>query len=103
MASPEYAGRFTGHEGYTAAAEWAAGLFKKWGLKAVEFGYHQPFPSPYTIIEDAEMTLLQGENQTPLKLEAENDFLLMLASDSGDRTRHKSEKLKNSIEKKKHQ
>ncbi len=86
MAAPKFAGRFTGHQGYTEAAEWAAGLFEKWGLKPVEGGYLQPFPSPYTLINTAEMALLLGENETPIKLEPEKDFLPMLASDSGDRT-----------------
>lgn len=87
MAAPKYAGRFTGHEGYTAAAEWAAGLFRKWGLKPVEGGYLQPFPSPFTHIKSAQMTLLmEGDEQTSQELEAEADFLPMLASDSGDRT-----------------
>ncbi|HOI45469.1 MAG TPA: hypothetical protein PLX50_07645, partial [Candidatus Aminicenantes bacterium] len=33
LAGPEFAGRLTGHEGYTAAARWAAGKFREWGLK----------------------------------------------------------------------
>ena len=35
LASPEYAGRLTGHPGYTAAAEWAARKLGAWGLKPV--------------------------------------------------------------------
>lgn len=60
MALPKYAGRLTGHEGYTAAAGWAAGLFKRWGLKPMnnKEGYLQAYPSPYTVIEEAEMSLL---------------------------------------------
>ena len=35
LASPEYAGRLTGHPGYTAAAEWAARKLQAWGLKPI--------------------------------------------------------------------
>ena len=35
MALPEFAGRHTGHEGYTKAARWAAQIFKQWGLKPI--------------------------------------------------------------------
>jgi hypothetical protein len=97
MALPKYAGRLTGHEGYTAAAEWAAGLFKRWGLKPVNDreGFLQAYPSPYTIIEEAGMTLLlppkekDASRQEPvreIKLNPESDFLPLLFSDSGDNT-----------------
>ena len=33
LSSPQFAGRHTGHEGYTKAAQWAAAKFKQWGLK----------------------------------------------------------------------
>ena len=32
MTHPKYAGRLTGHAGYTAAAKWAAAKFEQWGL-----------------------------------------------------------------------
>src|SRR4030042_5603982 len=59
LSSEKFAGRLTGHEGYTAAAKWAASKFKEWGLKPFtkEAGYLQPYPSPYVIIDKAEMTL----------------------------------------------
>lgn len=96
LASEKFAGRLTGHEGYTAAAGWAAGKFKRWGLKPIspETGYLQPYPSPYVIIDRGEMTLLLPEkaegSEEPIfketKLEPEKDFLPLLFSDSGDRT-----------------
>ncbi len=97
MALPKYAGRLTGHEGYTAAAGWAAGKFKQWGLKPINKieGYLQPYPSPYTVIEEAEMTLLLFQNNKDaqkeesfkeIKLRLESDFLPLLFSDSGDNT-----------------
>jgi hypothetical protein len=97
MALPKYAGRLTGHKGYTAAAEWAASMFKRWGLKPMnkKEGYLQAYPSPYTVIEEAEMTLLlpqmnkkiqQEESFKEIKLKSENDFLPLLFSDSGDNT-----------------
>jgi len=96
LASEKFAGRLTGHEGYTAAAKWAASKFKEWGLKPLskEAGYLQPYPSPYVIIDKAEMTLFleekpEGEKEATVKevkLEPEKEFLPLLFSDSGDRT-----------------
>ena len=96
LASEKFAGRLTGHEGYTAAAHWAASKFKEWGLKPLsrEAGYLQPYPSPYVIIEKAEMALLfteksekpEGAAVKEIKLEPEKEFLPLLFSDSGDRT-----------------
>ena len=92
LASPEFAGRLTGQEGYTAAARWAASKFKEWGLKplSAKEGYLQSYPSPYTLVDRAEMTLLlpekSAEGQVMLKetkLEAGKDFLPLLFSDSG--------------------
>jgi len=85
LAAPEFAGRLTGHEGYTAAARWAAGLFKKWGLKPVDSktGYLLPYPSPYTIVRSAEMTLVSPDGKTETKLEPNVDFLPLLYTDSG--------------------
>lgn len=85
LASPEFAGRFTGHEGFTAAARWAAGLFNKWGLKPVDpkAGFLLPYPSPYTIVRSAEMILISPDGKTETKLEANVDFLPLLYTDSG--------------------
>jgi len=92
LASPEFAGRLTGHQGYTAAARWAALKFKEWGLRPLgaKEGYLQSYPSPYTLVDRAEMTLLlpektaEGQSQVQeLKLEAGKDFLPLLFSDSG--------------------
>jgi hypothetical protein len=97
LARPEYRGRLTGDQGYTAAAQWAAKRFAAWGLKPISAkdGYLQPYPSPFTIIDKAEMTVLLPEgaadpSKTPafkeMKLVPEKDFLPLLFSDSGDRT-----------------
>jgi hypothetical protein len=96
LSAPEFAGRLTGHEGFAAAAKWAAGKFREWGLKPIDpkAGYLQAYPSPYTVIDTAAMTLfLAGkpvEGQEAVfqekKLEPETDFLPLLYSDSGDRT-----------------
>lgn len=93
----QFAGRHTGHEGYTKAAKWAAGKFKEWGLKPIsqKEGFLQAYPSPYVVIDKAEMTLhliekksqTQGESsfkKVPLK--PGNDFLPILYSDSGIHT-----------------
>jgi hypothetical protein len=97
LARPEYAGRLTGHPGYTAAAQWAAKKLAAWGLKPIsgKDGYLQPYPSPYTVIDKAEMTILLPDGPPDaakppvtkeMKLVAEKDFLPLLYSDSGDRT-----------------
>ncbi len=96
LSSEKFAGRLTGHEGYTAAARWAAAKFKEWGLRPLggESGYLQPYPSPYVIIDQAEMTLLleeksEGSKESEVKkvkLEPEKEFLPLLFSDSGDNT-----------------
>ena len=84
MASEKFSGRLTGHEGYTEAAQWAADYFKKWGLKPFnsQTGYLQPYPNPYVIVDQAEMTIFinERENATPLKLH--EDFLPILYTDS---------------------
>lgn len=85
MASPKYEGRHTGHPGYKAAAEWAAEKFKSWGLKPIlDDSYLQPFESPYTVVESAEMTLFKTSEKEGIKLDKEKDFLPLLASDIGD-------------------
>ena len=97
LASPEFAGRLAGHPGYTAAAQWAARKFEAWGLKPVsgKDRYLQPYPSPYTVVDKAEMTVLlpdgkpdpaKGQAYKEMKLVPEKDFLPLLYSDSGDRT-----------------
>ncbi|MEN6561807.1 MAG: M20/M25/M40 family metallo-hydrolase [Acidobacteriota bacterium] len=97
LAGPEFAGRLTGHPGYAAAARWAAGKFAAWGLKPIpgKGGYLQPYPSPYTVVDKAEMTVFlpagppdpaKAPAYKEMKLVPEKDFLPLLYSDSGDRT-----------------
>ncbi len=92
MASPEFEGRLTGSEGYTKAAKWAAAKFKEWGLRPISAkeGYLQSYPSPYVLVDRAEMTLLIPESfaaakpvfkETPLAVN--KDFMPLLYSDSG--------------------
>ena len=52
LTSPKYEGRLTGTPGYDAAAAWAVGLLRSWGLKpAGDAGtYYQKFPNPYTLV-----------------------------------------------------
>ncbi len=103
LASPEFAGRQSGHPGYTAAAHWAASQFKKWGLKPIgREGYLQAYPSPYSVIEKAELTVWAYEQpkaafgpmsftepakaepkENKLQAVAAKDFLPLLFSDSG--------------------
>jgi hypothetical protein len=85
LASPAFAGRLTGSDGYTAAAKWAAALYKQWGLKPIDAktGYLQPYPSPYTVIKSAELTLFLPGDANGKKLEANKDYLPLLFSDSG--------------------
>ena len=96
LSSREFAGRLTGHEGYTAAAKWAATKFKAWGLRPMnpQAGFLQSYPSPYTLIDKSEMTLLVPKNKTDssnpeetaleeIKLEPEKDYLPLLFTDSG--------------------
>ena len=90
LASPEFAGRLTGHTGYTAAANWAARKFGAWGLEPLSAaeGYLQPYPSPYTIVDRAEMVLLlpEGQELKERPLVPEKEFLPLLYTASGDRT-----------------
>jgi len=95
ISSREFAGRLTGDEGYTNAAKWAASKFKEWGLRPIdkEDGYLQAFPSPYTLVDEAEMTLLlapaRGAATAPareLKLKAPEDFMPLLFAASGETT-----------------
>jgi hypothetical protein len=103
LASDEYAGRLTGDKGYTDAAKWAASKFKEWGLAPLDAkeGYLQPFPSPYTIVDEAEMSLFlraaaahdaegaAGGVSEPgfvreMMLKAPEDFMPLLFAASGD-------------------
>ncbi len=88
ISSEEFAGRLTGHEGYTKAANWAASKFKQWGLKPMNEtdGYLQAYPSPYTVVEEAEMTFYLPAEGGTLKEQALSlgqGFFPILYSDSG--------------------
>ena len=94
---PRFAGRHTGHEGYTKAAQWAAGKFKEWELRPIspKEGHLQAYPSPYVVVDRAEMTLylketgIQKPEESSLKkvpLKPGTDFLPILYSDSGNNT-----------------
>lgn len=88
MSLPKYAGRLTGHDGYTEAAKWAAAKFQQWGLLPInkQDGYLQAYPSPHTVIQEAEMILYLPRGNKETKLVPEKDFLPLLFSDSGDNT-----------------
>ncbi|MCP4727545.1 MAG: M20/M25/M40 family metallo-hydrolase [bacterium] len=87
MTKPEFAGRYTGHQGYTDAANWAGNLFKKWKLKPMnkEEGYLQAFPAPYCDVVSAEMKFLLNDGKT-VTLVHEDDYLPLLSTDSGTHT-----------------
>ncbi len=93
MAGPEFAGRLTGHDGYTKAAHWAAAKFKEWGLRPLDekTGFLQPYPSPYSVLESAELTVelpaAAASQEAAVRLQAElnQDFLPLVFSDSGRR------------------
>jgi hypothetical protein len=81
LAAEPFSGRLSGSPGYATAAHWAAATWREWGLLAPEGGFLQPFPSPYTLVDGAEMTLtIAGKGK---KLEAGKDFLPLLFSDAG--------------------
>ncbi len=103
LASNEFAGRLTGDRGYTDAAKWAASKFKEWGLAPLDAkgGYLQPFPSPYTIVDEAEMSFVlrapaahDAESASggvseagfvrEMTLKAPDDFMPILFAASGD-------------------
>jgi len=91
MAAPEFAGRLTGHDGYTKAAHWAAAKLKEWGLRPLDekSGFLQAYPSPYSVLESAELTVelpaAAGSQDAAVQLKAElnKDFLPLVFSDSG--------------------
>ncbi len=91
LASPPYEGRLTGHEGYTAAARWAAGMFERWGLEPLseEEGFLQPYPSPYTLVDEAELTLVvesPAGTAREHRCELPDEFMPLLYTASGDLT-----------------
>jgi len=94
IASVRFSGRLTGHEGYTEAARWAADRFREWTLKPLDekTGYLRPYPSPYTIVDKAEMAMITSrmENgslkETVRPFETGKDFLPCFFSDSGQNT-----------------
>lgn len=88
LADPETAGRLTGHPGYTRAAEWAAERMREWGLQPLfpDGSFLQPYPSPYTLVEEAEVALvLPAEDgaERVVPLQAGKDFLPLLFTDAG--------------------
>jgi hypothetical protein len=91
MAAPEFAGRLTGHEGYARAAHWAAAKFAEWGLRPLDekSGFLQPYPSPYSVLESAELTVAlpaaagSPGPATTLPAELNKEFLPVAFSDSG--------------------
>ena len=94
IASAQFAGRLTGHEGYTAAAEWAASTFAEWGLAPAGDGggYLQAYPSPYTVVDSVRMVLHfaaagDGGAKVPADtvLAAGIDFMPQLYTDAGSR------------------
>jgi hypothetical protein len=93
MAAKEFSGRLSGDAGYTRAARWAAAKFKEWGLRPLDpkAGYLQPYPSPYSVLESAELTVelppdaASGETMaTRLQAGLAKDFLPLVFSDSGE-------------------
>ena len=87
LASEEFAGRYTGHEGYTKCANWVASKFEEWGIKKVdpEYGYLLPFDSPYTQINSSEMMFYLPSGDT-LKPELGVDYFPLIFSDKGSHT-----------------
>jgi hypothetical protein len=85
LSSPKYAGRLTGHEGYTASAKWAADRFSEWGLKPVAGadGFLLPFACPYTLVKSASMVLVTDSGRT-IELAVLDDFMPMLYTDGGE-------------------
>ncbi|MBE0664436.1 MAG: M20/M25/M40 family metallo-hydrolase [Candidatus Aminicenantes bacterium] len=54
LASPEFAGRLSGHVGYDKSAAWVIERLKEWGIKPLgsDGGYLQKFPHAYTDVLD---------------------------------------------------
>ncbi len=81
LAAERFEGRLSGSPGYAAAARWAALKFEDWGLEAPAGGFLQPFSSPYTQVDKAEMSFVVAGKES--KLEAGKDFLPLLFSAPG--------------------
>jgi hypothetical protein len=81
LAAERFEGRLSGSPGYAAAARWAALKFEDWGLEAPAGGFLQPFSSPYTLVDKAEMSLVVAGTES--KLQAGKDFLPLLFSAPG--------------------
>jgi len=95
LSDKPFAGRLSGHPGYTAAANWAAAKMKEFGLKPIDAknGYLQPFPSPVTVIESgglqADLWKIEQGKEVPagtLTAEAMTDFFPLVFSDSAEVT-----------------
>ncbi len=95
IAAEPFAGRLTGDEGYTRAAKWAAARFASWGLESLPGlnRFLQPYPSPCTLVDGAEMSVFlpapQSADPAPAppghKLQLLKEFLPLLYSGSGRR------------------
>ncbi|HEX7503617.1 MAG TPA: M28 family peptidase [Acidobacteriota bacterium] len=81
LAADRFEGRLSGSPGYTAAARWAALKFEDWGLEAPAGGFLQPFSSPYTLVDKAEMSFAVAGKES--KLQPGKDFLPLLFSAPG--------------------
>jgi len=93
LSAEPFAGRLSGHSGYTQAARWAAAKFKEWGLRPLDSkqGYLQVFPSPLTTIESAALKaevwkVEQGKEviTATLTATAMTDFFPLVFSASGE-------------------
>jgi len=89
LASPEFAGRLSGTEGYANAAAWIASEARRAGLKAPADcpGYLQPFELKLGGIESASLVLLPAEGDAagkPEEMAYYKDYMPMLNSGSGE-------------------
>ena len=71
LSSETYAGRLTGTEGYNKAADFAARLFKQYGLLPINpqrRDYFQTFPISYTTVHEGSVTIFlehkEGQKET---------------------------------------
>jgi hypothetical protein len=92
LSSARFSGRLTGQLGYRDAAKWAAERFREWKLRPLEekYGYLQPYPSPFTVVEKAEMAMITNKENNDIPDDASTkefalgkDFLPCFFSDSG--------------------
>jgi len=92
MCSEKYAGRLTGTPGYDSVAQWAANLFREWGIRPAgdDGTYLQRFPNPYTLVLPGASLALHlpvGRGQTVLRPYVfEEEFFPGSTSDSGELT-----------------